>query len=263
MNTLKYHPQEWSLTEMLILKKPGKPDYTIPSAWRPIVISDGLARLLNSCQAEEMVTMCEKHNILLANHFGARPGRTMTDSIHLLMKTVKDAWRKGQVAFTLFLDVKGAFLSVDINCLIHNMRKRGIPEEHTEWIKRRLNNRCTMLSFDDYQTEAFIVQNGLDQGDPHSGISYLIYNADLLKIPDLKVGEWILLFVDDVAIVVTGKDFAETHEKLCNIMNCTNSIFKWAMIYNCKFRMEKFQLINITRRLVPNPINPRKKIPMP
>ena len=32
-NTLNYYPQEWSLTETLILKKPGKPDYTSPSAW--------------------------------------------------------------------------------------------------------------------------------------------------------------------------------------------------------------------------------------
>jgi len=42
---------------------------------------------------------------------------------------VKDAWQKGLVASTLFLDIKGAFPSVDIDRLIHNMRKRGIPEE--------------------------------------------------------------------------------------------------------------------------------------
>jgi hypothetical protein len=188
-NTLTYYPQEWALTEMLILKKPGKPDYTSPSAWCPIVLSDGMARLLNSYQMEDIVTMCEKYDILPANHFGARPGCTTTDSIHMLMKTVKDAWRKGQVVSTLFLDVKGAFPSVDINQLIHNMKKRGIPEEYTDWMKRRLGNCRTTLSFDDYQTEAFIVTNGLDQGDPFSGIYYLIYNTDLLKIPIIKTGE--------------------------------------------------------------------------
>jgi hypothetical protein len=53
----------------------------------------------------------------------------------------------------------------------------------------------------------FIVVNGLDQGDPFSGICYLIYNADLTKIPILRLGEWILLFVDNAAIIVIGKDF--------------------------------------------------------
>jgi hypothetical protein len=58
-NTLNYYPQEWSLTETVILKKPGKPDYTLPTAWRPIILSDGMARLLNSCQTKDIVTMCE------------------------------------------------------------------------------------------------------------------------------------------------------------------------------------------------------------
>jgi hypothetical protein len=82
-----------------------------------------------------MVSMCEAHNILPSGHYGARPGRTTTDSIHMLTKTVKDAWRKGQVVSSLFLDVKAAFPSVDINRLFHNMRKRGIPKEYTEWMK--------------------------------------------------------------------------------------------------------------------------------
>jgi hypothetical protein len=86
-----------------------------------------MAQLLNSCQTDDIVTMCEKHNILLANHFRARSGHTTTDSIHMLTKTMKDAWRKGQVASTLFLDVKGVFPSIDVNRLIHNMRKRGMP----------------------------------------------------------------------------------------------------------------------------------------
>ena len=54
----------------------------------------------------------------------------------------------------------------------------------------------------------------------------------------------------------------ETHEKLQNIMNCTNSIFDWAKKHNCEFGIEKFQLLDITRKMVSNPINPRRKIPM-
>jgi len=178
-------------------------------------------------------------------------------------KTVKDAWRKGQVASTLFLDVKGAFPSVDINRLIHNMRKRGIPEEYTDWMKRRLGNRRTTLSFDDHQTEAFVVMNGLDQGDPFSGICYLIYNADLLKIPSLRIGERVSLFVDDAVVIVIGKDFVETHEKLWNIMNRAGGIFQWAKDHNCEFGIKKFQLLDITQRLTPHPLNPKKRIPTP
>ena len=30
---IDYYPPDWALTKMLALKKPGKPDYTSPSAW--------------------------------------------------------------------------------------------------------------------------------------------------------------------------------------------------------------------------------------
>jgi hypothetical protein len=63
------------------------------------------------------------------------------------------------------------------------------------------------------------VLNGLYQGDPFSAILYIIYNADLLKIPVVKAGETMLLYVDDAAIAAMGKTFEITHEKLTNIMN--------------------------------------------
>ena len=193
-------------------------------------------------------------NIIPANHFGARPGCTTTDSIHLLIKTVKDAWKKGLVAFTLLLDVKGAFPSVDMNQLIHDMRKRGIPEEYTTWMQWCLDDRQTILSFDDHQSDHFTVTNSLDQGDPFSGICYLIYNADLLKILNTKTDGHALLFVDSTTIIVTGKDFTEMHEKLWNIMNRTKGVFEWAKRHNCEFGIEKFQLLDITRKMVPHPL---------
>ncbi|KAF8995917.1 hypothetical protein BDQ17DRAFT_1250290, partial [Cyathus striatus] len=68
--TLQHYPPEWAHTETLVLRKPGKTDYSSPSSWRPIVLSDGLAHLLNSCVAEEITTMCEQCSILPPHHFG-------------------------------------------------------------------------------------------------------------------------------------------------------------------------------------------------
>ena len=40
-------------------------------------------------------------------------------------------------------------------------------------------NRKTQLSFDDYTLETFIVDYGLDQGDPFSPGGYMIYDSDI------------------------------------------------------------------------------------
>ena len=103
------------------------------------------------------------------------------------------------------------------------------------------------VSFDGFHSEFFSVGNGLDQGDPLSGILYLIYNSDLPSIADVKLGKHLLLFVDDAAIVVTGKNFTETHTKLRNIMTCPAGIFDWATLHNCEFGIDRLQLLDLTK----------------
>ena len=152
-DSLKTYPEDWKLTKTPNIKKPGKPDYTSTGAWRPIVLSNGYARLLNSCKTGDLVSMCKKMGILPMNHFGGRPGRATTDSIHLMVKMVKDTWRRGEVVLLLCLDVKVTFLSVAVDVLLQEMRLCGIPEGHVEWFERRLEGRKTALIFNNYKSD--------------------------------------------------------------------------------------------------------------
>jgi ribonuclease HI/exonuclease III len=260
---LKLYPDDWKLTETPILKKPGKADYTAAGAWRPIVLSNGLARLLNGCKTEDLVLMCEKSGILPQNHFGGRPGRATTDSVHLLVKTVKDAWRKREVASLLCLDVKGAFPSAAVDVLLHEMRMCGVPSGHVEWFERRLQGRKTSLIFDDFKSETFNIEEGIDQGDAQSLIAWIIYNHQILKIFNKASKETGFLYVDDTAVLVTGKNFSTTHTKLRNVMNRTGGIMEWAVAHNCSFGIDKFQLLDLSRKKVKDPLRPRKRVPLP
>jgi ribonuclease HI len=262
-DNLGWYPEEWKMTETPVIRKPGKTDYTVPGAWRPVVLSDGYARLLNKCKTEDVVSNCERKGILPANHFGGRPGRSTTDSVHLLIQMVKDAWRKGLVVSVLFLDVKGAFPSVDIKRLVHNLRARGVPREHTEWMMRRLEGRQTTLTFDDFRSTMLAIDSGIDQGDPLSVITYLLYNACFLECLRQEHGERGALFVDDAYVLITGVDFGDTHRKIELIMERPGGVFDWARDHNCEFGVDKFQLLDLTRRLIPHPSLPRCKAQMP
>jgi ribonuclease HI/exonuclease III len=260
---LQTYPEHWAATETLVLKKPGRADYSLPNAWRPIVLSDGCARLLNACLTEDVILQCEKHQLLPRNHFGGRPGRNTTDAIHFLIKIVKDAWRKGKVVSILSLDVKGAFPSTAIDRLIHNMRRRRIPKEITDWMERRLEHRTTTLTFDDYTSPPFPLDNGLDQGDPFSQTAYIIYNADQLEIPQAANDEHGILYIDDSNLLVVANTFPEAHDKLRSIMERPNGIFDWARDHNCEFGTDKFQLLDLSRKKQQDPNNPRKRVPIP
>lgn len=61
------------------------------------------------------------------------------------------------------------------------MRMKGIPAELTDWLAQKLHGRQTALLYDDYESQAFDVENGLDQGCPASIILYQLYNTPLLE----------------------------------------------------------------------------------
>ncbi|KAG9221604.1 hypothetical protein CCMSSC00406_0006763 [Pleurotus cornucopiae] len=238
--TLEHYPAAWAETESVVIQKPGKTDYTIPNAWRPVTLSNGMARVLNATLADDLVAHAERTGALPANHFGGRPGRSTMDSIHLMTKTVMDAWRRGEVASALFLDVKGAFPSVAVDRLEHNLRMAGIPRE----------------------SDPFPVENGLDQGDAMSVILYLLYNAGILATVKGNKKELGLLFIDDAAIVVTGATFTEAHARLKEIMMGDGGIFRWARDHNCEFGVDKFQLLDMSRKRVPHPMCLKKTTPL-
>jgi hypothetical protein len=135
----------------------------------------------------------------------------------LLVQTVKDAWRKRLVVSVLFLDVKGAFPSVDIQMLVHDMRMMGIPKEHTAWMMRRLAGRKMRLVFDNYCSAEFNIDNGLDQDDPLSVITYLLYNSSFLKCLKVDGNESRALFIDDMYLMVTGESFEAMHIQLTSV----------------------------------------------
>jgi len=131
-----------------------------------------------------------------------------------------------------------------------------------DWLNRRLANCTTTLSFDGFTSQEFRVTNGLDQGDPFSVICYIIYNADILSIVKDKT-ETALLFIDNAAIITTGKSFEDMHESLRSIMTREGGILDWALMHNCEFGVNKFQLLDFTKRRVPNPIATNKTMEVP
>ena len=51
---LGYHPKRWRSARIVVLRKPGKPDYTIPGACRPISLLNTLGKLLKAVVARRL-----------------------------------------------------------------------------------------------------------------------------------------------------------------------------------------------------------------
>jgi len=51
---LSHHPKAWRRAIIVVLRKPEKPDYTVPNAYRPISLLNTLGKLLESVIARRL-----------------------------------------------------------------------------------------------------------------------------------------------------------------------------------------------------------------
>ena len=256
--TLCTYRNHWQVWDTIVLCKPGKPRYDIPKAHRTIALMNTLGKLLSAIVAEDLSFMCEHYALLPDNHFGSRPGRCTTDTMHLLVHRIKAAWHRHNVAAILFLDVKGAFPNAVSARLLHNMHMCRVPEEYIPFVDHLLTNQCMRLKFDGYTSDWITVDNGIVQGDPLSMILYLFYNLDLLEDvgkPEMKVG-----YIDDVNFFAEGPALDVAYAKLSDMVTRDGGSQDWSKQHTSKFEMLKLTLVGFSRRRMRDPARPRKMI---
>lgn len=237
--------QPWRKFTTVVLRKPGKPNYSVPKAYRPIALLNTTGKLLTAVVADQLTHILEHHKLLPNTHFGGRLGRSTSDSLHLLEETIKNAWCSHKVALVLFLDIEGAFPNAVTERLLHNMRMRWIPAELIQFTEQVLTHRQTQLKFDGFVSEWFPVTNGIGQGDPLSMILYIIYSSDLVDVATPRVGrgalkELTLAFVDDTAFIAIGKTFTKTHATLVDMLEHPGGGYDWSRAHNSRFETNKF-----------------------
>ena len=87
-NLRTFYDQWWEVITC-VLRKPGKPRYDVPKAYRPIALLNSITRLATSIISEELSHLVETHRLLPATHFGGHPGHSTTDSLHLDRKSTR------------------------------------------------------------------------------------------------------------------------------------------------------------------------------
>src|SRR5271168_2650149 len=263
---LEHYPKQWKKYITVAVRKPGKPDYTIANAYRPIALFDTMAKVLSSCVKDILEHHTDKLHLLPATQFGGRAGCTTTDSLHLLNSFVKNAWRKKHEAIGLFLDVKGAFPNAVIPCLVHDMRQEGVPKKATDWITRQLEGRETTITFDDYTSALIPINNGFNQGDCLSTFFYRYYNAMQVRkitkaMQESRTQDILALnYADDAMCAASAPSLQQAAQKIVQMWEQPGSLAEWSRTHFSLYKHSKFIAISFTRKKIIDPDNSRKRI---
>src|SRR5271170_3068589 len=240
---LGHFPKTLKKTITVVLRKPGKPDYTKAKAYRPIALENTLGKVMESIMASIMSYLTETHELLPAQHYGGRPGRSAEDAMMILTENIYNAWKKKKIYTTVFMDVAGAFNNVHHDRLIHNLRTRHMPEEITRWIHSFLQARSTHLQFNGIRSERIATPAGVPQGSPLSPLLYMYYNADLLDmVPQDQATS--LGFIDDIMYGVQGSSDHENADRLEQILQKAE---EWREKHGAQFETSKYVLVHFTR----------------
>jgi len=75
---LSYSSRAWREWTTVVLRKPGKQDYTIPKAY---TLYNTMGKIASGVVTDIAMYLIVPHSLLPAWHFGGLPGRTTTDSL--------------------------------------------------------------------------------------------------------------------------------------------------------------------------------------
>jgi hypothetical protein len=158
-----YCPAHFRSSTTVVLRKPGKDDYTVPKAYRPIALLNTIGKIMDAVLARRLSYLVETYHVLPNTHIGGRKLRSTEHALHLIIERIYKAWNtgRGKVASLLLLDVSGAFDNVSHERLLHNLRTRRVDERMVLWIASFLSERQTRITIDDFTSEEYAINTGI------------------------------------------------------------------------------------------------------
>ncbi|GAA6016977.1 hypothetical protein JCM10207_007870, partial [Rhodosporidiobolus poonsookiae] len=245
---LGHLPHSWRDATGVVLRKPKKPDYSNPKAYRLICFERCIAKLLEAVVARRLAYLADAAALLPVEHVGGRKGRSAVDAVACFVDEIKRQWRAGNVCVGVALDVSQAFPSVRVERLMRELEEAGLPRSF-------MTERTCQLRFEGVLGEGIEWRSGLPQGSPLSPILFLLYNRRLIAASRTE-SSVAYGWIDDVNLLAWGKTVSEA---VAAAQAVVPALEGWSEAYQSAFEPAKTFVTLFSprsRRLPPDPLPP-------
>jgi len=236
--SLGYHP--WHSATVVPIPKPGKIDYRVAKAYRPISLLECCGKLLERIVSKRVLLDAARFHLFPPQQFGSRDYHTASDAVLSMVHTAQTSVKSGHVAALLLFDIQGFFDNLHVSRLVHVFRLLGFAPSLCNWVRSFLTDRQITLSFNGEPLPEVVLNHGMPQGSPLSPILSAIYILPLLRLTEDWRFKSLSMYVDDGAIVATGA----THGSV--IQKCADGFFtvaEWLLRNGLRLDPDKTEFI--------------------
>lgn len=193
--------------------KPGK-DPNCSESYRPISLMSCILKTLERMIKSRLEWWLSNQNLLPLNQFGYKKGFGTIDAVLTLTTDIQISYSRNNYLSTLFLDLKGAYESVNLNILEEKLCKFFfVPNLIARNIINLYSNRLIYVrNSKNERIGPRLNSCGIPQGSVLSPLLFNLYTADIhrLNIPNLKI----IQYADDICIYTEHKKWDKSLETL-------------------------------------------------
>ena len=200
---LGFTPSKWREANVIFIPKPGKTDYSVTNAFRPISLSNYLLKGLERLcvwRVDQALLEFPIHE----NQHGFRCDRSTETAISEVTDEIEKHIYKRKRTLGVFLDIKSAFDSISPKQIRRCLLNHRTPETLVEWYYNYITERNVLVELQGAKIRAR-VGIGFPQGGVASAKFWLVAFNMAVKIIN-SMGCKGTAFADDCAVLVSGTD---------------------------------------------------------
>ena len=148
MTALNYTPSNLRTSKVIMIPKGGKPDYTIPKAYRPISLTPFLFKLLERVNSWDILETALSTNPLHKHQHAYRMGRSTESAISQVLNEIEKGLNTPK-GFTLAIciDISSAFDRLDQVKAVAALIKKWVNRDIALWYKDYLTNHGKLTAY--------------------------------------------------------------------------------------------------------------------